>query len=52
VLRSGYRLVVLAFRLEGRDGQWVCTALDAGVTAGPRRRNRGPDLSSAGSAAG
>ena len=38
VLRSGGRLLVLAYRLEARDGQWLCTALDAGLTSGPRRR--------------
>lgn len=56
VLRSGPRLVVLAFRLEARDGQWLCTALDAGLTSGPRRRGdrRGSEdpVSCAGTAAG
>ncbi len=40
VLRAGTRLLVLAFRLEGRDDRWLCTALDAGLTPGPRRRSR------------
>jgi hypothetical protein len=52
VLRSGGRLLVLAYRLEARDGRWLCTALDAGVTAGPRRRGRPSAVSPAGSAAG
>lgn len=38
VLRAGPRLLVLAFRLEARDGQWWCTALEAGLTpVRPRR---------------
>lgn len=40
VLRAGTRLLVLAFRLEARDGQWSCTALEAGLTPGPRRPPR------------
>ena len=40
VLRAGTRLLVLAFRLEGRDAQWLCTALDAGLAPGPRRGTR------------
>ncbi|WP_139209847.1 Rv3235 family protein [Microlunatus flavus] len=36
VLRTGARLLVLAFRLEGADGRWVCTALEAGLTPGRR----------------
>ena len=51
VLRAGGRLLVLAFRLEGRDGQWVCTALDAGLAPARRPRPRSV-LSPAGSAAG
>lgn len=51
VVRSGHRLVVLAFRLEGRDSQWLCTALEAGVTSGPRQRPS-PGVSSAATAAG
>ncbi len=42
VLRSGGRLLVLAFRLEARDGQWLCTALEAGLTSGARRRPARP----------
>nr|WP_232531225.1 Rv3235 family protein [Microlunatus antarcticus] len=52
VLRSGPRTVVLAFRLEGCGRGWLCTALEAGVTSGPRRRDRRSGLSSASSAAG
>lgn len=54
VLRAGARLLVLAFRLEARDTQWVCTALEAGLTPvrPARPRNPSPGLSSAGSAAG
>lgn len=37
VLRAGTRLLVLAFRLEARHGQWLCTALDAGLAPGRRR---------------
>lgn len=36
VLRAGPRLLVVAFRLEAVGRQWVCTALDAGLT--PLRR--------------
>jgi len=44
VLRSGTRVLVLALRLEVRDGQWLCTALEAGLTtSGPRRPPR-PDV--------
>jgi len=42
VLRSGGRLLVLAFRLEARDGQWLCVALEAGLTSGARRRPARP----------
>lgn len=42
VLRAGARLLVLAFRLEARDGQWVCTALEAGLTPVGRARSRNP----------
>lgn len=40
VLRAGARLFVLAFRLEARDGQWWCTALEAGLTPVRPRRPR------------
>lgn len=40
VLRSGPRTLVLAFRLEGHAGQWVCTALEAGLAPGPAGRSR------------
>lgn len=36
VLRVGPRLLVLPFRLEAEDGEWVCTAFEAGLT--PARR--------------
>ena len=53
VLRAGTRLLVLAFRLEGRDGQWVCTALEAGLTpTRPGRPRSRPPLSPASTAAG
>lgn len=54
VLRAGARLLVLAFRLEARDGQWVCTALEAGLTSARpgRPRNASGALSSAANAAG
>lgn len=42
VLRAGGRRLVLAYRLEARDGQWVCTALEAGLTSGARRRPARP----------
>lgn len=42
VVRSGPRLLVLAFRLEGREGQWLCTALDAGLASGRRRGGATP----------
>jgi hypothetical protein len=42
VLRSGPRLLVLAYRLEAREGQWLCTALEAGLTSGARRRPARP----------
>lgn len=42
VLRSGPRLLVLAFRLEAREGQWLCTALDAGLVPPRRARRRDP----------
>jgi hypothetical protein len=54
VLRSGGRVLVLAFRLVARDGQWHCTALEAGLTSGARRRpaRTGEPPSPAGTAAG
>ena len=55
VLRSGTRLLVLAFRLEARDGRWLCTALEAGLTPtrpGPPRNAGPPTLSPASTAAG
>ena len=42
VLRSGPRLLVLAFRLEAREGQWLCTALDAGLVPARRRGDATP----------
>ena len=53
MLRSGPRLLVLAFRLEAREGQWLCTALDAGLVPARRpRREAQAGLSPAGTAAG
>lgn len=40
VLRVGPRLLVLPFRLEAADGEWVCTAFQAGLTPGPRTLRR------------
>lgn len=48
VLRAGPRLLVLAFRLEARGGQWLCTALDAGLTPGPHGRGRSTKLATPG----
>jgi hypothetical protein len=54
VLRAGTRLLVLAFRLEARDVQWVCTALEAGSTPirPTRPQNPPPPVRSAATAAG
>ena len=53
VLRSGTRLLVLAFRLEGEDGRWRCTALDAGLSPVRRRAAAPPGgVSSSATAAG
>lgn len=49
VLRAGARLLVLAFRLEGAEDRWVCTALDAGFT--PDRRRPRPDATPGGTGA-
>ena len=52
VLRSGPRLLVLAFRLEAREGQWLCTALDAGLPPARRPGDAPKPVSPAGTAAG
>lgn len=41
VLSVGGRLLVLAFRLEARDGRWLCTALEARLTPARGRTRPG-----------